>query len=101
MCTRSITRFTDPDQEAIYQVPVRPCTSLRVASFVFERIILLHSNWLYGVMKSSQFCLKPDEGVSVKWQYSELNLDFVYNFTELHLIISPEQIDKHSISELP
>ena len=34
------------DQEAIYQVPVRPCASLRVASFIFERRILLHSNWL-------------------------------------------------------
>ena len=68
VCTRSITRFTDPDQEVIYQVPVRPCTSLRVASFIFEGRILLHSNWLYGVMESSQFCFKPDERVNVKWQ---------------------------------
>ena len=46
VCTRSITRFIDPDQEAIYQVPVRPRTSLRVASFIFELRILLRSNWL-------------------------------------------------------
>ena len=68
VCTQSITVFTDPDQEATYQVPVRPCTSLRVASFIFELRILLHSNWLYGVMESSQFCLKPDERVKVKRQ---------------------------------
>ena len=34
------------NQEAIYHVPVRHCASLRVASFIFERRILLHSNWL-------------------------------------------------------
>ena len=28
-------------------------------------------------------------------------MHFVYNFTELHSIIRREQIDKHSISELP
>ena len=56
----------------------------------------------YGVMESSQFCLKPDERVNVKWIIeSQLNLHFVYNFTELHFIISREQIDKHSICELP
>ena len=80
---------------------MRPCTSSRVASFIFERIISLRSNWLRCVMESSQFCLKPDERVNVKWQQSQLNLHFVYNFTELHLIISREQIDKLSISELP
>ena len=45
-----------------------PVQVLCVASFIFERRILLHSNWLYGVMESSQFCLKPDERVNVKRQ---------------------------------
>ena len=52
-------------------------------------------------MESSEFCLKPDDRVNVKWQESQLNLHLVYNFTALHLIICHEQIDKHSISELP
>ena len=56
----------------------------------------------YGVMKSSQFCLKPDECVNVyKLATITTNLQFVYNFTELHLIICREQIDKYSIRELP
>ena len=41
-------------------------------------------------MESSQFCLETDERVNVKWQYSQLNLHFVYNFTELHSIICRE-----------
>ena len=44
VCTTSIARSIDRDQEAIYQVAVRPCTSLRIASFIFERGILLRSN---------------------------------------------------------
>ena len=46
VCTRSIARLIDSDQEAIYHVAVRPCKSLRIASFIFERRILLRSNWL-------------------------------------------------------
>ena len=94
VCTRSITRFIDPDQEVIYQVPV--C----VLRHLFPNVEFYYVQIGYGLMESSQFCLKPDERVNVKWQYSQLNLHFVYNFSELHLIISREQIDKHSINEL-
>ena len=45
VCTQSIARFFDPDQEAIYQVA---CSAplYRFASFIFESRILLRSNWL-------------------------------------------------------
>ena len=44
----------------------RPCTSLRIVSFIFECGICVRTG--YGEMESSQFCLKPDERVNVKWQ---------------------------------
>ena len=56
VCTRPIARFIDPDQEAIYQVACsRSCTSLRIASFIFERRISLRSSWLLcdGIRVSS------------------------------------------------
>ena len=55
-------------------------------------------------MESSQFCLKPDERVNVKWQWqSQLNLHhFVYKIKELYIwLYVVKKIDKHSVSELP
>ena len=47
VCTRSIARFIDSDQEAIYHVArSAPLYKLAYASFIFERRILLRSNWL-------------------------------------------------------
>ena len=62
VCTRSIARFIDPDQEVIYHVPV--C----VLRHLFSNVEFYYVRTGYGVMESSQFCLKPDERVNVKWQ---------------------------------
>ena len=66
--------------------PVQVC----VLRHLFSNVEFYCVRTGYGVMGSSQFCVKPDERVNVKWQLSQLNLHFVYNFTELHLIISRE-----------
>ena len=77
--------------------PVRAC----VLRHLFSNAEFYSVRTGYGAMESNQLCLKPDERVNVKWQLSQLNFHFVYNFTELRSIICREQIDKHSISELP
>ena len=69
LCTRSIARFIDSDQEAVYQVacsapPVQVC----VLRHLFSNVEFYCVRTGYGVMKSSQFCLKRDERVNVNWQ---------------------------------
>ena len=65
-CVHPVHRTFYQDQDAIYHA-VRPCTSLRIATFIFKHMEFSCVRTGYGAMESTQFCLKPGERVNVKW----------------------------------
>ena len=67
VCTRSIARFIDPDQKAIYQVArTTPLYKFACTSFISERLILLCSNWLR--CDGIKSVLSQTVCANVKWQ---------------------------------
>ena len=68
MCTQSIAHFIDPDQEDIYQIAYSAPVQVCVLRHLFSNAEFHCVQTGYSLMESSQFCLKPDERVNVKWQ---------------------------------